>query len=107
MGSFGSRLRQERVSHKLTQRALAELGGVQPNAQGHYESGLRLPKVDYLLAISELIDVAYLITSERCVTDPSDLTHNEQSIVATLRRMTREDRAGVNQLFVVLGRHIR
>jgi transcriptional regulator with XRE-family HTH domain len=107
MATFGSRLRQERVSLKLTQTALAELGGVQPNAQGHYESGFRLPKVDYLLAISETIDVAYLITSERSAKGSSDLTHNEQSILATLRRMTREDREGVSQLFVVLGRHIR
>lgn len=86
--------------------AFAELGGVQPNAQGHYESGFRLPKVDYLLAISALIDVAYLITNERSLKDNSEFTKQEHDIVATLRRMSQKDREGVSQLFVILGRYV-
>jgi transcriptional regulator with XRE-family HTH domain len=106
MSTFGSRLRAERISHGLTQMAFAELGGVQPNAQGHYESGFRLPKVDYLLAISALIDVAYLITNERSLKDNSEFTKQEHDIVATLRRMSQKDREGVSQLFVILGRYV-
>lgn len=52
MIGIGSRLREERERLKLTQRAFGEFGGVEPNAQGKYESGERAPKADYLAAVA-------------------------------------------------------
>lgn len=104
MDTFASRLRQERLRHRLSQATLAELGGVKPNAQGHYEKGNRHPKVDYLLAISSLVDVGYLITNQRMLEARAELTLQEDIILATFRKMSEEDREGVSQLFLVLDR---
>ena len=51
MKGIGPRLREERERLALTQRRFGEIGGVEPNAQGKYESGERTPRVDYLAAV--------------------------------------------------------
>lgn len=104
MDTFASRLRQERLHHRLNQKNLADLGGVRPNAQVHYEKGSRLPKVDYLLAISSMVDVVYLITTQRMVEALTDLTIQEDVILATFRRMSEQDRECVSQLFMALNK---
>jgi transcriptional regulator with XRE-family HTH domain len=66
MIGIGSRLREERERLKLTQRAFGEFGGVEPNAQGKYESGERAPKADYLAAVAaQGVDVLYVLTGRR------------------------------------------
>ncbi|MFY1663702.1 helix-turn-helix domain-containing protein [Pseudomonas sp. Pseu.R1] len=63
MNSIGKRLRQERKRLKLTQSALGAIGGVEANAQGHYESGQRLPRADYLFRIAAAgVDISRVIT---------------------------------------------
>jgi transcriptional regulator with XRE-family HTH domain len=63
MNTISSRLRDERKRLCLTQRALAKIGGVAPNAQVHYESGSRWPKADYLQRISAVgVDISYVIS---------------------------------------------
>lgn len=63
---IGSRLRSERRRLGLTQARLAALGGVQPNAQGRYESGIRVPRADYLASVARIgIDVLYVVTGQR------------------------------------------
>ncbi|WP_296257479.1 MULTISPECIES: helix-turn-helix domain-containing protein [unclassified Pseudomonas] len=63
MIGIGQRLREERNRLKLSQSALGSIGGVETNAQGNYESGLRSPKADYLLRISEAgVDINYVLT---------------------------------------------
>lgn len=63
MTQIGARLKSERIRLNLTQRMLADVGGVQSNAQGKYESGERCPRADYLARISSAgIDVLYVIT---------------------------------------------
>jgi transcriptional regulator with XRE-family HTH domain len=106
MGTFGSRLREERVRNKLTQTALAELGGVQPNAQGHYESGQRMPRVDYLLATASVIDVTYLITGRRMAEAFAEMSQEEHDILAVLRKMPQDDKNAVGHLFRALVRHL-
>lgn len=105
MDTFGSRLREERIRNKLTQTALAELGGVQPNAQGHYESGQRMPRVDYLLATAEVIDIGYLITGLRSSEAFGEMSREEHDILAALRKMSQEDRDAVSHIFKSLTRH--
>jgi transcriptional regulator with XRE-family HTH domain len=66
MGSIGQRLRRERVRLRLSQRELATIGGVQANAQGSYESGVRIPRADYLSMVSEVgVDVLYVVIGQR------------------------------------------
>ena len=62
MEMFAKRLKQERLRLGLTQSAFARIGGVEVNAQGHYESGTRCPKVDYLKKVCMAgVDVTYLL----------------------------------------------
>jgi transcriptional regulator with XRE-family HTH domain len=66
MGSIGRRLRGERVRLGYSQRALADIGGVQANAQGNYESDLRIPRADYLALVSEIgVDILYVVIGHR------------------------------------------
>jgi transcriptional regulator with XRE-family HTH domain len=60
---FGLRLRKERTRLGLTQANFARIGGVEPNAQGHYESGWRNPKADYLQRVGVAgVDLLFLLT---------------------------------------------
>ncbi|MFJ5299150.1 helix-turn-helix domain-containing protein [Pseudomonas sp. NPDC088368] len=64
MDTLGLRIKKERKRLGFTQVAFAKIGGVEPNAQGHYESGYRSPKADYLQKLSDAgVDVAYLFSS--------------------------------------------
>lgn len=66
MHNLGSRLKQERIRLRLSQRELGEAGGVKTNAQAKYESGERSPKANYLAAIAATgVDVVYVITGKR------------------------------------------
>lgn len=63
MSGIGQRLKQERLRLKLSQSALGAIGGVETNAQGNYENGVRSPRADYLSRIAEVgVDVAYVVT---------------------------------------------
>jgi transcriptional regulator with XRE-family HTH domain len=73
---FGLRLRKERNRLGLTQANFARIGGVEPNAQGHYESGWRNPKADYLQRVGGAgVDLMFLLT--KATSGPY-----EQSVVA-------------------------
>ncbi|WP_073525644.1 helix-turn-helix domain-containing protein [Pseudomonas fluorescens] len=66
--TIGARLREERLRLALSQRELGEIGGVEANAQGHYEDTSRFPKANYLAAIAASeVDVLYVLTGERHV----------------------------------------
>lgn len=43
MTGIGPRLKKERLRLKLSQSALGAIGGVETNAQGNYENGVRSP----------------------------------------------------------------
>ena len=59
---FGQRLKEERRRLKLSQEALAEIGGVKRLAQLQYESETSTPTVRYLSAIGAAgVDLAYLL----------------------------------------------
>jgi len=105
MNTFSSRLKQERLRNKLTQHALAELGGVQPNAQGHYESGHRMPKADYLVATSGTLDIAYIITGKRTSEMLGDLSVEENNMLVALRKMPDADQSALGHLINVLARN--
>ena len=66
MSEIGFRIRQERKRLGYSQREMGLLGGVAVNAQGKYESGERVPKADYLVALANVgVDVLYVLTNKR------------------------------------------
>lgn len=86
MNSFGTRLKHERKRLKLTQNALATLGGVEPNAQTSYETGKRWPRVDYLQRINIAgVDINFLMTGERLSPETvKALSPNESPLLPAL-----------------------
>ncbi|WP_268800557.1 helix-turn-helix domain-containing protein [Pseudomonas huanghezhanensis] len=65
MNDIGKRLKQERKRLNLTQGQMGAIGGVEVNAQGHYESGQRIPRADYLFRIAAVgVDINHVVTGE-------------------------------------------
>ncbi|HEX8593151.1 MAG TPA: helix-turn-helix transcriptional regulator [Pseudomonas sp.] len=85
MTGIGQRLKQERLRLKLSQSALGAVGGVETNAQGNYENGIRSPRADYLSRIAQAgIDVAFVVTGLRLSEALSPQTPLELSQPQTL-----------------------
>jgi len=106
MTAIGSRIREERERLRLTQRAFGEIGGVEPNAQGKYESGERWPKADYLAAVAEHgVDVLYLLTGKRMAQPADQLAEDEARLLGGYRSLPQAARTavtGVAEAFVTL-----
>jgi transcriptional regulator with XRE-family HTH domain len=80
MEKLGTRLRKERKRLGLTQIAFARIGGVEPNAQGHYESGHRSPKADYLQRVCDAgVDMHYLFSGNSLVSSGDGPGADDQS----------------------------
>lgn len=96
MDSFSTRLKQERRRLKLSQTEFAALGGVQTQAQLHYEKGSRRPNSDYLTAIAGAgVDVQYLITGQPAQPATLALSTDELRLVARYRDLKARERRGV------------
>lgn len=96
MKGFGARLREERERLGLTQRVFGDIGGVEPNAQGKYESGERVPRVDYLAAVAAKgVDALYVLSGERTPAPLDSLSAEEGRILAALRRLPGNDQAAL------------
>ncbi len=69
MSHFANKLRELRLSHKLTQRELAQRLGISASAIGMYEQGRREPDNDLLMRIGSLFSVStdYLLKGEEVV----------------------------------------
>lgn len=62
MDHYGERIRAERLRLKLTQTEFAKAVGISQGTQVGYESGARLPNIQYLTLAAGLgVDVMYLI----------------------------------------------
>lgn len=86
MTNIGQRLKEERLRLKLSQSALGSIGGVETNAQGNYEHGLRYPRADYLSRIAKGgVDVAYVVTGLRLPPVNAESGVNELSANLPLR----------------------
>lgn len=80
MEKLGTRLRKERKRLGLTQIAFARIGGVEPNAQGHYESGHRSPKADYLQRVCDAgVDMHYLFSGNSLLGTVDRLDADDQT----------------------------
>lgn len=99
MDKFGARLKEERKTLGLSQHEFGALGGVAANAQGHYESGERLPKSDYLMAIRHKgVDVLYVLTGERAALTDEALSDVETVIIQHYRKLDGDDQEAIVQL---------
>ena len=112
MIGIGSRLREERERLKLTQRAFGDIGGVEPNAQGKYESGERAPKADYLAAVAAHgVDVLYVLTGRREPLAADRHDPSESQLLTAYRLMPNQARSGLVMLagsvmeLATVGRH--
>lgn len=96
MSSFPSRLKQERHRLGMTQAEFAALGGVQAQAQLHYEKGSRRPNTDYLYAIAEAgVDLHYLITGQAAQPGTLALSVDEQRLLSGFRDMNVKEKRSV------------
>ena len=101
--TLADRLRRERELRKLTQRELATIGNVQANAQGHYESGLRIPRADYLSLIANAgLDVHFIVTGERMPLDGFGLSKTEEAVIKSFRVLQSEDREALERVMETL-----
>ena len=102
MNGFGPRLREERERLGMTQRVFGDIGGVEPNAQGKYESGERTPRADYLAALANRgVDALYVLSGERTPAPLESLTADETGLLGAFRRLSAADKAA---LWHLLGR---
>ncbi len=99
MSGIGFRLRKERERLGLSQRAFGEIGGVEANAQGKYESGERAPKADYLAAVAAKgVDVLYVITGTPTPISVDNLDAVEEKVLGNYRSLEKEDQEAIRRL---------
>lgn len=103
MSGIGSRLRQERERLGLSQKAFGEIGGVEANAQGKYESGDRAPKADYLSRVAARgVDVLYVLTGAPTPTLTDNLSQIEEKVLVSYRTLHKEDQDAIRRLTITL-----
>ena len=81
---FKNRLKAIRKSMGLTQEEFGELGFVTSKSQNLYESGLRVPNMNYLEALAKAgVDIGDLLTG--IPTDMNSLSDNEKEVLQNYR----------------------
>ncbi|NWB54120.1 helix-turn-helix domain-containing protein [Pseudomonas sp. F8002] len=106
MSGIGSRLRQERERLGLSQKTFGEIGGVEANAQGKYESGGRAPKADYLSRVAERgVDILYVLTGTSTPIQLDNLSQLEEKVLGNYRAMLKEDQDAIRRLTTTLAEH--
>ncbi|WAH56714.1 helix-turn-helix transcriptional regulator [Pseudomonas silvicola] len=99
MTGIGSRLREERDRLGLTQKEFGDIGGVEPNAQGKYESGERTPKANYLAKVAtQGVDVLYVLTGVRTPIPADRLSQAEEHVLGHYRVLPREGQDAIRQM---------
>lgn len=87
MVDFGNTLKSLRLQHKLTQSQLAQKLGITKSVISAYETGIRMPSYDILIAISHTFKVStdYLLgMDQRQELDLSGLTDEEILAITNL-----------------------
>ncbi|AFO45901.1 MULTISPECIES: helix-turn-helix domain-containing protein [Pseudomonas] len=99
MNEIGPRLREERERLGMTQRVFGDIGGVEPNAQGKYESGERTPRLDYLAALATRgVDALYVLSGLRTPAALEGLNTDESGLLGAFRKLRSEDQAALLHL---------
>lgn len=101
--TLADRIRSERRAQGLTQGALASACGVGKIAQGNYENGHRVPRADYLCALSGLgFDVHYILSGVRSPLGEAHLCEAEGAFIRRLRLLDKEDREAIQRVLATL-----
>jgi transcriptional regulator with XRE-family HTH domain len=100
MVDFFERLREARIETGLSQTDFAAKAGVTKKTQSLYERGERSPSAEYLSAISDLVDVTYLLTGNRSV--PVQLAPDESALLENYRHLCDEQREAVFRVSEVM-----
>ncbi|MFJ7788807.1 helix-turn-helix domain-containing protein [Pseudomonas sp. 43(2021)] len=96
MNGIGPRLREERERLGMTQRVFGDIGGVEPNAQGKYESGERSPRVDYLAALAARgVDAQYVLSGIHTPLPLEGLNADESGLLRAFRQLSCDDQAAL------------
>ena len=96
---IGLRLRKERQRLGLSQNELGNRGGVEANAQGRYENGIRAPNATYFMAVADLgIDLLFVLTGVKTVTAAKDLSPAERDLMIKFRSLLLEDQNAIMQV---------
>ncbi|MBK5012039.1 helix-turn-helix domain-containing protein [Pseudomonas sp. S60] len=96
MNGIGPRLREERERLGMTQRVFGDIGGVEPNAQGKYESGERTPRADYLAAVAASgVDALYVLSGQRTPAPLEGLSTGETGLLSAFRQLPSDDQAAI------------
>lgn len=93
MVDFGNTLKQLRLQNDMTQTQLAQKLNLTKSVISAYETGLRMPSYDTLIAISKIFKVTtdYLLGIEyKQEIDLSGLTQNEISALLNLIRAMKQ-----------------
>ncbi|MBV6286795.1 helix-turn-helix domain-containing protein [Pseudomonas aegrilactucae] len=99
MDGMGARLREERERLGLTQRAFGDIGGVEANAQGKYESGERTPKADYLAAVAARgVDALYVLNGVTTQFAAAGLSAAEARLLGCFRQLSLADQQAIAQV---------
>jgi len=101
--TLAHRLRSEREARGLSQRELAAIGNVQTNAQGHYESGQRWPRAEYLSLIHAAgFDVQYIVTGVRTPLANMTLADHEYVVIKNFRLIDPDNRDAIERIVTSL-----
>jgi len=83
----------------MSQAEFAVLGGVQSQAQLHYEKGSRRPNSDYLIAIAAAgVDVQYLITGQPGQPATLVLSTDERQVLAGYKALDTRKQTAIRAL---------
>lgn len=85
--AFSEKLKTLRMSHRLSQRELAERVGVGKSQISYYENGERFPSADVLIKLSDVFRVTtdYLLgISREKIINLSDLSDEEIAVVTAV-----------------------
>ena len=76
--SIGARLREEREKTGKNQTEFASLAGQTRQTQSNYEKGERVPDANYLSTIASIVDVGYILTGHRTLSEPAKAGSGDQ-----------------------------
>lgn len=91
--NFGEKLRNLRVSQKLTQQQLADRIGVAKSVVSYYESGGRYPSYDVLVKIARVFHTTtdYLLdVAKDCVVDVTGLSDKDIAVVRSVAEALKD-----------------
>mgnify|MGYP000071101551 CR=1 FL=1 len=89
--TIGQRIKEERTRLKIKSKEFAEMVGYHPVTQSNYETGKRIPDLEYLEKLATAgVDITYIVTGQR---GGVTLTDEEAEFLALIRKASPDVRA--------------